>query len=191
MAHIREDRIPCVYQVTNLLNGRIYIGVHCDSSDALYLGSGQGIKAAVKKYGRFYFEKSVIAEVNTLQEAYQLEATIVTSGFVARRDTYNQTVGGKIPPSQLGKRFPGRVLSIETRAKLRAIKLGRKLTGDHLRNVRLGGLKRRRPRQTPVSAETRILLSIASRRRRITPESEAVRIASIRRYYAERKARAA
>lgn len=40
-----------VYKTTNLINGKIYIGVD-SKNQATYLGSGLHISRAIKKYGK-------------------------------------------------------------------------------------------------------------------------------------------
>ena len=52
-----------VYKTVNIENGNFYIGVHkqyCEGFDG-YLGSGTGLKRAIKKYGKenFKYEKLV------------------------------------------------------------------------------------------------------------------------------------
>jgi len=45
-----------VYKTINLVNGKIYVGLHVtDKLDDDYLGSGKLIQAAIKKYGRENF----------------------------------------------------------------------------------------------------------------------------------------
>jgi group I intron endonuclease len=105
---------PCLYQITNLVNGKFYIGVHCDSANTPYMGSGTGIIAAIKKHGIENFRKDILAECQTMEFAYQLEAAVVDEAFVARNDTYNMTVGGHAPS------FRGRTHTAETRARLSA-----------------------------------------------------------------------
>src|SRR3977135_1422237 len=85
----------CLYQTTNLVNGRYYIGVQQEVTNSSYLGSGRGIRAAIKKYKRQHFRKDILAECATAAFAYQLEAAVVDRNFVARTDNYNLCVGGK------------------------------------------------------------------------------------------------
>lgn len=88
----------CLYQVTNLLNGMYYIGVHRGPMGN-YWGSGYGLKAAIKKHGRENFRCDVLAEVETEKFAYQLERAVVDEAFVKSRDNYNRVVGGMTPPA--------------------------------------------------------------------------------------------
>jgi len=84
-----------VYKITNNVNGKIYIGAHKtkDKNDG-YLGSGNVIIRAVRKYGIEHFTKEILYECNSLDEMYKREADIVDKEFALRRDTYNLKVGG-------------------------------------------------------------------------------------------------
>lgn len=84
-----------VYKTTNLVNGKIYVGLHVtkDLNDD-YLGSGKQIQAAVKKYGKDSFKREYIKICETPEEMYNLEAQIVNEEFVKRTDTYNMKTGG-------------------------------------------------------------------------------------------------
>jgi hypothetical protein len=84
-----------VYKTTNLINGKIYVGLHIteDLHDS-YLGSGKQIQAAIKKYGRENFKREYIKVCETPEEMYNLEAEIVNEDFVKRTDTYNMKIGG-------------------------------------------------------------------------------------------------
>ena len=84
-----------VYKITNIVNGKIYVGLHVTKDlDDDYLGSGKQIQAAVKKYGRKNFKREYIKICKTPEEMYALEANIVNEEFVKRTDTYNMKTGG-------------------------------------------------------------------------------------------------
>lgn len=84
-----------VYKTTNLVNGKIYVGLHVteDLNDD-YLGSGKLIQAAIKKYGVENFKREYIKLCNSYKEMSELEAEIVNEDFVKRSDTYNMKTGG-------------------------------------------------------------------------------------------------
>lgn len=85
-----------VYQITNIVNGKIYVGAHAtnDRNDD-YMGSGRGIKAAIHKYGTHNFTKTILCECNSIEEMFSKERELVTPEFVARQDTYNRVIGGR------------------------------------------------------------------------------------------------
>lgn len=85
-----------IYKTTNLVNRKFYWGVH-DSIDENngYLGSGTVLRKAIKKYGKENFRRVTKLLYDTAKEAYEDEAFIVDAKMVARRDCYNEHVGGK------------------------------------------------------------------------------------------------
>lgn len=91
----KEKKYNMLYRITNLLNGKIYIGVHCtDIFDDGYMGSGKKIKLAIEKYGKENFKKEILAYCIDAKTAYEFEHKIVTREFINREDTYNIQVGG-------------------------------------------------------------------------------------------------
>lgn len=85
-----------VYLTTNLVNNKIYVGVHSTYNlDDGYLGSGRILKSAVKKYGRKHFKREVLYYCLESNHAYEFETQIVDLTFINSKDTYNTSIGGK------------------------------------------------------------------------------------------------
>lgn len=84
-----------IYQITNLVNNNIYIGVHrtVDLDDG-YMGSGKIIKRAIAKYGLDNFKKDILEFFETSELMYAREKELVTDEFLLREDTYNLRRGG-------------------------------------------------------------------------------------------------
>ena len=64
-----------IYKITNLLNGKIYVGkrVREDTSDMeKYYGSGIAIKLAIQKYGKENFKKNVFGLQNLTHKILKL-----------------------------------------------------------------------------------------------------------------------
>lgn len=95
-----------VYKTTNIINSKIYIGVHKQEKNPLlfdgYLGSNKLLKQAIKKYGKSNFKRDTIVVCNNSIDAYKLESIIVCKEFVKRVDVYNIEHGG-MGNSNLGK----------------------------------------------------------------------------------------
>jgi len=99
-----------VYQTTNIINNKIYIGIHKTKDPNVfdgYIGCGVYISQpytyqhaktafqhAVKKYGPKNFRRQTIAIFDTIEEASDLEEQIVNEKFLARSDVYNMVLGG-------------------------------------------------------------------------------------------------
>lgn len=99
-----------VYETTNLVNNKIYIGVHKTVNPEVfdgYIGCGCEVNKpysyehpktrfqfAVKKYGPKNFRRKVLAVFSTLEEASLLEEELVNEKFLQRPDVYNMILGG-------------------------------------------------------------------------------------------------
>lgn len=84
-----------VYKTTNLVNNKIYIGVHrTNKLNDNYLGSGNLIRRAIFKYGVHNFKREILKFFNTYKEALDYERELVTAQFIERIDTYNLYEGG-------------------------------------------------------------------------------------------------
>ncbi len=107
-----------VYLTTNLVNNKIYIGVHKTASLEFdgYIGCGVNINKsnsynkpkthfqyAVKKYGIKSFKRITLRSFENEQDALDLERWLVTEEFVRRPDTYNMIIGGKTAESNSKK----------------------------------------------------------------------------------------
>ena len=84
-----------LYQITNKINGKIYVGVHqTDNLDDGYMGSGLKLKRAIKKYGLENFEKTILQTFDNEEDMFSAEAEIVNEDFLLREDVYNLALGG-------------------------------------------------------------------------------------------------
>src|ERR1035437_5661412 len=85
-----------VYKLTNLVNGKIYIGCHMTKDlDDDYMGSGTILKYAKKKYGIENFKKDILSTHETPEQMLIEEARLVNEEFLGREDVYNLTCGGR------------------------------------------------------------------------------------------------
>lgn len=112
----KSNSIYIIYRTTNLVNQKIYIGVHKQKFHFPvlfdgYLGSGKHLKKAIKKYGAECFSRETLFVYYTPEEAFAKEAELVNEAFVNRKDTYNLCCGGK------GDRNK-RKCSLETKQKI-------------------------------------------------------------------------
>ncbi len=84
-----------VYKTTNLINNKIYIGLHAtDNINDGYLGSGIFLKKAIKKYGYKNFKKEILYVFDNKKDMITKEKEIVNEDFILRKDTYNMSKGG-------------------------------------------------------------------------------------------------
>ena len=100
-----------VYETTNTINNKIYIGVHKTLNPDVfdgYIGNGiivtqpytykyskTAFQCAVKKYGPKAFRRKTLAVFDTEDEAFALEEELVNENFLSREDVYNMILGGK------------------------------------------------------------------------------------------------
>lgn len=92
-----------VYKTENKINGNYYIGKHAtnDLNDG-YLGSGKILKHAIRKYGKENFERTILLECKTENEAYEQEFLLVMD-VLDDPMCYNIVDGGHGFTSKSGK----------------------------------------------------------------------------------------
>ena len=114
-----------IYQITNKVNNKIYIGVHStnDLNDG-YMGSGTALKFSIEKHGIENFSREILYYFDSPEQAYSKEAELVNESFVSRPDTYNMKAGGL-----------GGACSVESREKISKALSGRKFSQDHLTKI--------------------------------------------------------
>lgn len=92
-----DKRYHYLYQITNLLDGKIYIGIHSTTNlEDGYEGSGILLGRAISKYGLNNFEKEILSFYNNRMEVAKAEFEIVNEEFVNDPNTYNMTIGGEV-----------------------------------------------------------------------------------------------
>jgi len=85
-----------VYQTTNQVNGKIYIGAHKTTDlDDGYIGSGKYLRRSIDKHGVENFTREILFLFDNREEMYQKEKELVNEEFLERDDVYNLTIGGK------------------------------------------------------------------------------------------------
>jgi hypothetical protein len=108
-----------VYKTTNAINGKIYVGCHKTKNlEDGYIGSGYGLKRALKKYGKINFKREILHILENEQSMFLKEAELVNADFVARTDTYNMTAGGKGGWAHVKGGFGGRKHTAESKEKI-------------------------------------------------------------------------
>ena len=80
---MHEYKYHIIYKTTNLINGKIYVGMHStDNLNDGYLGSGWILKQVIKKYGKENFKREVLLVLSNRKEAIEVEALLVELAIV-------------------------------------------------------------------------------------------------------------
>lgn len=92
---MEKKKYYIVYQITNKLNNKIYIGIHVtENIKDKYMGSGSNIKKAIKEFGIENFEKIVLFNFDNKEEMLEKEKELVNDEFIKNGNTYNVILGG-------------------------------------------------------------------------------------------------
>lgn len=132
----------CIYRITNLVNGKTYIGQHMYKVlDDKYMGSGTLIKRAIKKYGINSFKKEILVfNVSCKSQIDLLEKVFIESERkkVGTRNCYNIAKGGggggpwtEEHRKYMSELFSRRTFSEEHKKKLR----GRTFSDEHKKKI--------------------------------------------------------
>lgn len=125
-----------IYQTTNTVNGKIYVGVHQteDLNDG-YLGSGKYLWRAIRKHGKNAFTRTVLESFANRTDAEVREAQIVNADFIARDDTYNMAIGGSGGSIDINRKPFTRKHTPESKQKMSRALTGKKRSDDVKRHL--------------------------------------------------------
>ena len=133
-----------IYKITNLINGKEYIGQHsCNRS--YYFGSGIVLKDAIKKYGRENFRKEVIGYAFDKGQLDWMEKFYIQYYDTKAPKGYNLTEGGEgmfgyrhneETRKKLSKALKGKKQSLEWIEKRTRPNIGKKRTEETKRKMR-------------------------------------------------------
>lgn len=106
-----------VYKITNLINGKIYVGQD-SKNNPTYYGSGKKILLAIKKYGKVNFKKEVLEVCDSLEslnekEIYWIEKLKSTDKNVG----YNISSGGNANHGWMEKLTDDELLEFKNKHK--------------------------------------------------------------------------
>lgn len=140
-----EEPYGFIYITTNIINGKRYIGQRRFINNwESYLGSGQIIKKAIKKYGKENFFRDIIEIAYSKEELNKLEEQWIESyNATKRNDFYNIAHGGNSGSKfegkseyemlkikqKISKSNKNKIVSIETRQKMSKIAKNNFTTG--------------------------------------------------------------
>ena len=120
----------CIYRITNLINGKTYIGQHkYKKLDDSYMGSGKILKQAIKKHGIENFKKEILySRIQYKETADNMERFAIAKERAIGKAEYNLADGGqggdlgnainKKRSEALKNKNKGKKLSEETKQKI-------------------------------------------------------------------------
>lgn len=131
----------CIYRITNLINGKTYIGQHKYKETPYddYMGSGMTLNKAYKKYGMDNFTKDIIvANIKDKETIDKLEIKYIAFERESNGNgCYNIDKGGQ--GGYIGevcrKAWKGKHHTEETKRKLSELHKGIALSEEHKRKL--------------------------------------------------------
>ncbi len=111
----KDIRTGYIYCIKNLINEKIYIGKHCGypQDSKSYFGSGKIITAAIKKYGKSNFTKTILQVIDNgdlnERQIFWIKEYNSNNNHIG----YNLTIGG-----DGGATFIGKSHSLNTKQKI-------------------------------------------------------------------------
>lgn len=170
---MNKNYIFFVYETTNLINGKTYIGCHRTTNiNDGYLGSGTLLQKAIKKYGKENFSRKILVFCDSLEEMFKMEISLISDEYVLSENTYNVRFGGwggkitDVTKKTISNSLKGRKKSEETKKKMSIAQTGRKKSEKTKKKISEKGKNR------VTSNKTKEKLSLSAKQRAlINPQS--------------------
>lgn len=144
--------VHTVYQTTNLVNGKFYIGYHATKDlDDDYFGSGRYLLNSLWKYGWQNFKKETLFVYSTFEEAMEKEKELVAQHLFTNPLCMNLMPGGVLGGQTEGARLKristmtGRTHSEETKRKLSIANRGKSPSEETRAKISKGCLGKSHP----------------------------------------------
>lgn len=91
----KQKQYHFIYKTVNQVNGKYYIGMHSTNDlDDDYIGSGQRLWHAIKKYGKENFKRETLEFLPDRSSLKEREKEIVNEAMLKDEQCMNLTVGG-------------------------------------------------------------------------------------------------
>lgn len=172
-----QQRTGIIYKITNLLNGKVYVGQTVQKLRKRFNqhkhGTGEGIDQAIKKYGIENFKIEPI-EVCPCEMLNEREMFWISHYDCIAPNGYNLTSGGDSDftvsdetREKLRVAGEGKTLSEETRAKIGAAQIGHEVTPET--RAKISAAKK----GIPKTEEHKAKLSAANKGKKTPPETRA------------------
>ena len=139
-----------VYIITNLINGKKYIGMSINKKSYFkgwYFGSGKLIKQAIEKYGKENFTKEIVKEFDNEDDTRLFERNLIIE-----RNAVDDPMYYNLAPGGYGGAHKGRKVSPETIEKIKSKLRGKKRGKDVVERI---ASKIRGRKQSPENIEKR------------------------------------
>jgi hypothetical protein len=92
----KQHEFHYIYKTINIVNGKFYYGMHStDNLEDDYIGSGQMLWHAIKKYGRENFKQEILKFLPDRSSLKLREKEIVNEDLVRNPICMNLTIGGQ------------------------------------------------------------------------------------------------
>ena len=131
---ITRSNKPIIYKTTNLVNNMIYVGQDSNNNQN-YLGSGNLIKKAIKKYGKNNFIKEIIEYCDN-----ETELNLREQYWIKYYNSQDKSIGYNIAYGGTNGTMLNRTHSNETKEKMSEIAKGRIFSKTHKENLSLAHL---------------------------------------------------
>ena len=135
-----------IYETTNLINGKKYIGQHRGSFDENYKGSGTLLRRAIKKYGKENFKVKLLEECNNQIHLNEREIYWITKFNASKNDNYyNVSIGGnnfmtlvnhtEETKRKISEANKGKIVSDEIRKKISNTEKGKIVSNETKKRI--------------------------------------------------------
>lgn len=207
-----EKKFNFVYVVTNLINGKQYVGDHSTnnlecSKTKKYLGSGIYILNALLKYGNENFKREILEFFPTKQQAFDAQEkyiiqfnTLISNGYnISPKGGINVVGGCSIETRRrIGLKHKGKIISEEQRRLISIALKGRIKSDEERKNLSKSLMEHKLSEETKnkirekhkgkkVSEETKNKISQSTKGIKTIPEETRKKMSEARKKYWETK----